>query len=108
MSVEMCVEGGEVWLSGDTYPVRAVLKQHGFRWSRAEQVWYSYLERHTVEELLQLRDEVGARLRVLCPEIHMPTLTPPERKKLEELLKVQGVRYEVGTGRGTPPSSEVR
>jgi len=34
------ITGSWIWVSGDTKPYRAELKDHGLRWSRNKEKWY--------------------------------------------------------------------
>lgn len=38
IEIEIC--GEWIWVSGNTYPYREVLKENGFKWSKPKKMWY--------------------------------------------------------------------
>jgi hypothetical protein len=38
VTIEVC--GAWLWVSGDTYPLREILKGAGFKWSKPKKMWY--------------------------------------------------------------------
>ncbi|MBW2672778.1 MAG: hypothetical protein JRD89_05070 [Deltaproteobacteria bacterium] len=63
-SIHLKVDGNNVTVTGETYPVKETLKRYGFRWDRTEKVWYNNLENFEVAEILELRAELDAELEV--------------------------------------------
>jgi hypothetical protein len=70
--------GGQVWhwLTGDTYPHRELLKQHGARWSKKRQAWYL------------IGAEIPAAIRALITSDAQPY--QPNRDSSSPLLAIFG------------------
>jgi len=64
MSVKVVVDGNSLKVTGDTYPVKDVLKKHGLHWDKYEKEWYDNTENHSADEIRELAAEVGAELEV--------------------------------------------
>lgn len=43
-NVTIEIIGGWLWLSGNTYPYKDILKEHGFKWSSKKSAWYFHNE----------------------------------------------------------------
>jgi len=49
-------EGDLVWVevSGNTYPIRSILKKCGLLWNRGWHAWTAYMSKERAEELLRI------------------------------------------------------
>ena len=70
ISVEMC--GRWLWITGNTYPVRADLVRFGCRWSAGKKKWYwtkdPYLHTRHTRTMNQIRMRYGSKRVNLNPQ----------------------------------------
>jgi len=45
LNIEIC--GSWIWLSGNTYPYKAVIREAGFRWGAKKKMWFWHSETET-------------------------------------------------------------
>lgn len=45
INIELC--GSWIWITGNTYPAKDILKANGYKWSKNKQAWYWHEEGYT-------------------------------------------------------------
>jgi len=78
INIEADIEiiGSWIWVSGNTYPFKNILKSNGFKWSKKKSAWYFHSEpfqkrSNKIFSLEEIRDFYGSTKVETSPQIQI-------------------------------------